>query len=216
MAELAQVASEGIERFLRQAFHSLRTLPITKAAFYESHYHVLALPKTTRASLLKRRSTRPQRFATRLHPGKSVKSAQKLALFVFTFGLCSSPARAIDENANGISDVFEYKFFGLPIRAEEVTSDPDGDGRNNLAEALLGTNPLSGASFARVNPPTIGGGNATFSFPSTAGIRYQPQTSTDLAAMNPWTDFGSPLAGTGSLLQSAVPLPASNQLFFRL
>jgi hypothetical protein len=45
----------------------------------------------------------------------------------------------VDLNGNGMADNWELQYFGA--FGQSASADPDGDGRSNLTEYLMGTNP---------------------------------------------------------------------------
>jgi hypothetical protein len=58
--------------------------------------------------------------------------------------LTATPSFAIvDQNNNGLSDVYEFIYFGGPT---EPFADPDGDGVTTYDEMVWGTNPTNAAS----------------------------------------------------------------------
>lgn len=121
-------------------------------------------------------------------------------------------AAAVDTNTNGVSDVWEYRYFGRLLDPSEVNADYSGDGHSNLQKSLFGLDPFLQNAFPRISAPTISAGAATFSFPSVRGIRYQPQTSPDLLT---WIDAGSIVTGNGGVVSTSVPAPAA-KLFIRV
>ena len=96
----------------------------------------------------------------------------------------------------------------------DPAADPDGDGRNNSAEFLALTNPLSGGSF--LTPQISAGfGKVTISFQAPANRWIVVETSTDLRTWSPWEtpgNSGSLPSGTNTFTE---PRTSSRQ-FFRL
>jgi hypothetical protein len=54
-----------------------------------------------------------------------------------------------DTDGNGMSDGFEYQYFGTPT-GNDPNGDADGDGQSNLAEFLAGTSPIDPASTFKI------------------------------------------------------------------
>ena len=105
----------------------------------------------------------------------------------YTDGVCTFSevplASAIDiepdSDGDGLGDIFEGIFFDSPT-AGDPAADDDGDGRDNLAEYLAGTNPLDGSSFFQAGiRRTQDGAKITVSDPQP-GRRYRLQYSADL------------------------------------
>lgn len=97
----------------------------------------------------------------------------------------------IDDSGNGLSDVWENAHvIGL-----DPDEDSDGDSFTNRQEAAAGTDPLDPNSHPRIsslsqNPPD----EFLKSWPTVAGIHYQPMVSRDLAV---WQPVGFGVIGTG-------------------
>ncbi len=108
----------------------------------------------------------------------------------------------IDDNSNGLSDVWEAAHTaGL-----EANDDPDGDRFTNQEEAVSGTDPQNPEDFPRVRELTRTPANG-FSqvWQTVAGVRYQPMVSSDLAT---WKPVGPALIGTGELIRHELPASA--------
>lgn len=127
----------------------------------------------------------------------------------------TAPTRAIiDDNTNGISDVWEW-YFGYQSNLQLPGEDADGDSDTNLTESIFGSDPFSPASrqpqltIATPNP------NLGFAFPSAKGALYQVQGTADLG-ITPFADVGSALNGTGLTMTGAVTGPFNNRYFLRL
>ncbi len=119
--------------------------------------------------------------------------------FLLFAGLSVLPARAmLDENANGLSDVWEAAFG----EGRDPDLDEDGDGFDNRDESIAGTDPMDLAScpvlvgIARPSETTI-----LQRWPSVGGVHYQPLVSVDLLS---WAPIGSEIVGTGGMIESLV------------
>lgn len=115
---------------------------------------------------------------------------------------------------DGIPDAWRAAMFGgsgpTTNSINCASCDPDGDGLDNWAEFLSGTNPTNSASLLELtalNP--IGSGNVV-SLPSVSGIIYRIESRDDIAT-SPWSLFLDQLVGTGSPViitdTNAVVLP---------
>ena len=131
------------------------------------------------------------------------------AVLVLFLGVLVRPAAAIvDQNGNGISDVWEMMYG--------TGSDPNGvdvSGLTYLQESAACLAPGSPTSCLR-SSLAISGSSVVITWPSVTGKQYQVQASNALASGS-WTAMGSPVAGTGLILSSTLPMvsPAS---FFRV
>jgi hypothetical protein len=92
--------------------------------------------------------------------------------------------------------------------------DPDGDGSNNEAEFLAGTDPLSGASFHRTSV-SVNGTEASFTFELPRNRSVVIEHSQNLQQWQPWDipgNQGLPVQGGTQSLTGPKPGPAA---FFR-
>ncbi|MBK8476044.1 MAG: hypothetical protein IPL39_06935 [Opitutaceae bacterium] len=81
-----------------------------------------------------------------------------------------------DHNADGISDV--WALFHPAAGTSEA--DPDGDGADNHAEALAGTDPAAASSHLVAEPLSDASGNLVLRWPGVAGKQYHIEVSADL------------------------------------
>ena len=119
-----------------------------------------------------------------------------------------STARALDENANQFSDVWEmlYGTTGLSPAA-----DTDADGWTNLLENKAGTDPRDPHSFpALYIAPSAAGMRLTW--PVQPGKTYQLLASPSLA-VGPWSPLGLQLADGPASLGANASHDAARQFF---
>lgn len=94
-----------------------------------------------------------------------------------------------------------------------ATADPDGDGSNNQAEFLAGTNPLSGASRLR-SSVSLNGPQASFSLDLPANRSAVIEYSDDLQQWQPWDIPGNQgLPQPGGLRTFTGPKPGAAAFF---
>ncbi|MES2995390.1 MAG: hypothetical protein V4733_01105 [Verrucomicrobiota bacterium] len=152
--------------------------------------------------------------------------------------LAATPAHAIlDENGNGLSDLFEARFHNgtlFPDNHPKFLPDanPDGDHWSTALEAIIGTDPFSGNSpdgmlrplvsrtravlgepDASGNPVVVTPATIHVSFPTIAGKFYTLKASATLMAGS-WTNAGEPFIGSGSVSTFHFPLPDPAKQFF--
>ena len=93
-------------------------------------------------------------------------------------------------------------------------ADADGDGQNNRAEFLAGTNPNNPTQFLRATSVSRSGSDLIVVFSGTvAGHSYQLQSSSDLVA---WANNGTSITATGSALTLAIPFGLEGRRVHRL
>src|SRR5207249_1957263 len=123
-------------------------------------------------------------------------------------------AQKIDQNANGMSDVWE-QIYGAS--ALNPNLDSDGDGVSNSKESIAGTNPLDANSVPRI--PTFIRTNNTFSvtLPCALGKQYQLQSIQPTNGI-PWTNWiveATTVARSGTNITLTAPT-AGTAKFFRV
>ncbi|HWB03937.1 MAG TPA: Ig-like domain-containing protein [Verrucomicrobiales bacterium] len=120
-----------------------------------------------------------------------------------------------DADNDLISDTWE-RSFGFDATVANANEDSDGDGQNNRAEFLAGTDPLNAASNLHINallPGTPSQLNLTLA--TVPGRSYQLQRTADLQA---WTNSGTAFPAHSSESQTTVGIPVQvgpNQ-FYRI
>jgi hypothetical protein len=90
----------------------------------------------------------------------------------------------------------------------DPTSDPEGDGLQNLLEYALNLHPREAS---RVGLPEVGqgGGNLTLTYQkdtTKTDISYQVEVSDSLSGWGPWSDELVSLSGTVETRRAAVPI----------
>lgn len=87
--------------------------------------------------------------------------------------------------------------FTAPSAPDPFATDTDGDGFSDGDEALAGTDPLSAASFFKLQAPVIVAGvSTTFNLQTIASRKYTIQYSADLAG--PWQAVHVHLSGAAA------------------
>ena len=120
-----------------------------------------------------------------------------------------------DTNQNGISDLWEQRFFGNVANVHPATSDTDGDGANDGQEFFAGTDPNDAQSrLALTGPVEQPNHTLRFAWAGAVGREYQLEVSNDLFA---WLAVGEPQRGSGGTLEATLPaLDPRLGYFFRL
>ncbi len=133
------------------------------------------------------------------YPG-AVRRAVLLALLAPLQGFY---AQQIDDNGNGLSDVWEAAHGSTLVPGV----DQDGDGFTNLQESYCGTDPANSASYPFIREMRLGNPDRiTNVWPTVAGVRYRTLVSTDMLA---WQPVGTPVTGTGSDVTQVLEMSAT-------
>ena len=69
------------------------------------------------------------------------------ALVAVLLSAAESHAQGIDQNANGMSDIWELIYGASSL---DPNGDADGDGVSNVSESIAGTNPFDANSVPRI------------------------------------------------------------------
>ncbi|MEO0509962.1 MAG: DUF1800 family protein [Verrucomicrobiota bacterium] len=104
-----------------------------------------------------------------------------LARFAISIIAGTAPALAIDNNSNGLSDIWEQRFDAGSLTQ---LGDEDGDGYNNVEECIAGTDPFDSASRPFLNPAVMDEGKEDFlclAFDTVEGKHYLVRSTFDLA-----------------------------------
>ncbi|MDP3851024.1 MAG: hypothetical protein Q8Q59_11000 [Luteolibacter sp.] len=90
-----------------------------------------------------------------------------------------------------------YSSSSAAIELLDPAADRDGDGQNNAAEHIAGTDPLSASSVFKATAVAISGNDVNVTAATVAGKTYRLQTSISLAS-DSWSDVeGSEEVATG-------------------
>jgi hypothetical protein len=123
---------------------------------------------------------------------------------VNTYG--TDPLNRDDDN-DGLSDYVEVITYGT----NPHTADSDGDGYNDYAEIYSGKNPnnINDHPAALLSAFTA----IELEFITQTNQTYQIQSSTNLTT---WTNFGSPITGTGNIWSNVYSTRAAGRTYYRV
>lgn len=137
-------------------------------------------------------------------------------------GLRTSSIHLLDEDGDGIADVWEREKFGN-LTTANAASDTDHDGTKDKDEYLADTDPHDTASRPRITQhnlqffPSEGYNNWSVTFTSSPRRLYQVETSTDLGLTIPWADASGSFAGAaGATTSRTVSVQPSAKNFLRV
>ena len=146
-------------------------------------------------------------IASNATPGLRSFIVQKGTNVAFASGFLKIRPAVLDYNLDGLDDAFQRTYFPLFTATNAApTSDPDGDGMNNLSECIAGTIPTNASSVFKLLTLTnnrIAG--TTVRWLSVSNKVYQVSSRTNLT-QGAWQNFASTVTATGTnalLLDSA-------------
>jgi len=97
---------------------------------------------------------------------------------------------------------WQIQYFGSTTNpAAAATADPDGDGQNNLAEFLAGTNPTNSASGLHITSVAPSGNDVVITWSTAGGVTNVVQATAgdgNGGYSTNFTDLSGPIAITGS------------------
>ncbi|CAA6676700.1 MULTISPECIES: DUF1800 family protein [unclassified Lentimonas] len=107
-----------------------------------------------------------------------------VTLFALPLYLLSTAAIAVDQNSNGLSDVWEQRFNASAL---QLLNDDDGDGFTNVEECIVGTDPEDASDLPRLLPSTTQNDpdQIELRFQTLSGKHYSVTHSPDLNDFTP-------------------------------
>ncbi len=124
-------------------------------------------------------------------------------------GTGSSRAQMIDQNDNGISDIWEWVYNAAAI---DPAADTDGDGFSNLQEAMAGTNPFDTTSYPKISGAVYTNASFSVNIPGVLGKRYELQSVPFLGSTN-WINETSLVARVAGPMTLAAPADLTTKYF---
>jgi hypothetical protein len=121
-----------------------------------------------------------------------------------------------DLDGDGMSDAFEYEYFGSLTEAFPG-DDFDKDGRTNYEEYVANTDPLDRQSILSIDRiEEIGGKVRVILDETSSGRNYRLYQSDDLGISDPWGLVAGPLPGNGGSLSLDDTKTTNERGFFRV
>jgi len=140
-------------------------------------------------------------IASNATPGLRTFIVQQGTNFAYAGGYLKIRPGVLDYNFDGLDDAFQRTYFPLFTAPNAApTADPDGDGMNNLAEYIAGTNPTNAASVFKLLSPTNSPAGTAVRWLSVAGKSYQVLSRTNLLTGS-WRTNGTAVTATGTNTQ---------------
>jgi pimeloyl-ACP methyl ester carboxylesterase len=118
------------------------------------------------------------------------------------------PLSGLDQNGDGMSDVWQKKYS---VPSADADLDYSGIGLTNRQKSLLGLDPRDpNARFHLDIVHDSANNQLRLQLPTVYGKRYQIESSNDLQR---WGSLNSTITGSGGMVEIAQPLPASPTFF---
>ena len=118
----------------------------------------------------------------------------------------------MDNNGNGMSDVWERKY---QVVDADPSANPDGDGQNNLAESLAGTDPNDDQSILSITHVQSRTSGLFVSWQSQEGVKYQLKRTHSMME-GAWENIGGVVLGNGARTIAAFDMPSQTRMFYRV
>jgi len=120
-----------------------------------------------------------------------------------------------DFDHDGLPDSWETNRTGFSTNnAADALRDDDGDGMNNLAEYIAGTDYLNPASYLKLQ--TVGPGIGRLQFSAVSNRTYTVQYTDRLQNPSVWTKLADIFAKTTTRTETVVDPNATTNRFYRL
>ena len=148
-------------------------------------------------------------FRTRI---SSTDAMLKGIVTLICLAFCQISHAMVDENNNGLSDVWERAYGAESLISSE---DEDGDGISNAEEAICGTDPFDDQSFLKINNLNYVNNGLVLRWQSTIGTQYRLESSPDMA-LSSWTEEANIPKGAGGIRSVIIDKLPANSAFFRL
>jgi predicted Zn-dependent protease len=155
-------------------------------------------------------------IASNATPGLRTFIVQQGTNVAYANGYLKIRPAVLDYNFDGLDDAFQRTYFPLVTAANAApAADPDGDGMNNLAEYIAGTNPTNAASVFKLLSPTNSSSGAAVRWLSVAGKHYQVFSRTNLV-LGSWQSNGTAVTATSTNTQYLDASGTNGVRFYRV
>ena len=124
----------------------------------------------------------------------------------------SSVCAMVDDNGNGMSDVWERKYQMVDA---DPFANPDNDGQNNLLESIAGTDPKDADSVLTIEHTEYKSNSVLVSWQSSQGQRYQLERSSGQLGIA-WVKEGKIVVGTGGMMVASADQTGDLVCFYRV
>jgi len=155
-------------------------------------------------------------IASNATPGLRTFIVQQGTNAAFANGCLKIRPAILDYNYDGLDDVFQRTYFPLFTASNAApAADPDGDGLNNFAEYIAGTNPTNAMSLFKLLSPTNSNAGTAVRWLSVAGKSYQVFGRTNLS-VGSWQSNGTAVLAAGTNAQYLDAAATNGVHFYRV
>lgn len=119
-----------------------------------------------------------------------------------------------DADSDGTPDLWESAYGFASDNPADALLDPDGDGLNNRAEYIAGTDPTNALSYLKIDSISVGS-NATISFGTISNRTYTVQ-STDALAAGAWSRLADVAARDSNRDEQVIDPNYTTNRFYRI
>lgn len=155
-------------------------------------------------------------IASNATPGLRSFAVQQGSDIAYANGFLEILPAVPDYNFDGLDDNFQRTYFPRFTAPEAApTADPDGDGFNNYAEYVSGTNPTNAASFLNIESVKVTAAGSTVAWQGQAGKHYQVHSRNNIAKST-WVLAGKDFTSTNDLVQWLDPAVTNSFRFYRV
>ena len=154
--------------------------------------------------------------ASNATPGLRSFIVQRGADLAYANGFLEVEANIPDFNFDGLDDRFQRRYFPLFTAPDAGPgADPDGDGFNNQAELVAGTDPTNALSLLKIDQVVLNAQGSTVTWQSVANRRYQVFSRVDLENAA-WQAIGSLVTAGGSTAEFRDVSATNGFRFYRV
>ena len=123
----------------------------------------------------------------------------------------------LDENANGVSDIWEQKYNAADLVATAAAKleDFDSDGHSNFSEANAGTDPRDNTSYHRIDSITKATNSVTLNCPTEKGKKYETFGSATMGT-GTWTSQSAAAIADQTTMNAVLNNQNPDRLFYRV
>jgi hypothetical protein len=158
----------------------------------------------------------PISVASNATPGLRTFIVQLGSDFAYANGYLEILPTVPDYNFDGFTDLFQRQYFAPWTSTNAAPgADPDGDGFNNYAEFISGTNPTNALSLLKVQSVSTSVSGTLVTWQGSTGKHYQLMSRTNVAS-GTWQNVGGVYTASNSVPQLLDVTATNGSRFYRV